>query len=378
MQSANKDMAVRKIKNSWWVDLRANHTRYRKRSLENSKAGAEAYEAVLRQKLARGESMEKASQVVQQVPTFEEFAWKWHADYVVPNNKQQEQRAKMYAIRSSLVPFFGKKRIHQITPHDIERYKAQMLEKGLSRKTVNNRLAILRKCIVTAYEWLEITKVLPKIKQLKCPPPHTDFLSADERELFFSNADGTVREMILTALRTGMRQGEIRALQWSSIDWENRSITVRHSLNDRTKKLESPKSNRERHIPMDSDVYEMLFKRKRATGHVFLSPDNGPYDSQRLIRQLDNVREKTGLRKFTFHTLRHTFATQLATKGVPLHIVQALLGHSTIIMTMRYAHVATSDLRTAIDVLSPKTAVNTAFGQPVGNPWQNSLRKETA
>ena len=370
-------MAVRMIKKSWWVDIRAGHTRHRKRSPENSRTGALAYEAVLRQKLARGESMEKATHVAQQEPTFEQFAWNWHADYVVPNNKHQEQRAKMYALRSSLVPFFGKKRIDQIMTHDIERYKAQMLEKGLSRKTVNNRLAILRKCIVTAYEWLKITEALPKIKQLKCPPPPTNYLSPDECTLLLSHATGIVYEMILTALRTGMRQGEIRGLQWSSIDWENRNITVRHSLNDRAKKLESPKSNRERHIPMDIDVYEMLFKRKRATGYVFLSPDNGPYDSQRLLRQLEKVREKAGLREFTFHTLRHTFATQLATKGAPLHVVQSLLGHSTIVMTMRYAHVAPSALRTAIDMLNPRQAVKANFGQPVGNQWIETIQQAT-
>jgi hypothetical protein len=54
----------------------------------------------------------------------------------------------------------------------------------------------------------------------------------------------------------------------ASIDWENRSITVRHSRDDRMKILVAPKSNRVRHIPMDVDVYEMLFNRRRGTGHL--------------------------------------------------------------------------------------------------------------
>jgi len=331
---------------------------------ENSKAGAQAYEALLRQKLARGESIE--SKVNDDIPTFEKFAWKWFTDYVVPNNKQQEQRSKMYILRSSLIPFFGKKRIDDITTHDIERYKAQSLEKGLSRKTINNRLATLRKCIVTAHDWQHVAGPLPKFKPLKCPPQKTDYLSPDECTLLLAHVEGVIQEMILLALRTGMRQGEIRALQWSSINWENRIITVRYSLNDRTKKLESPKSNRERHIPMDIDVYEMLFRRRKETGYVFLNPDGGPYDSQRLLRQLHAVREKAGLREFGWHMLRHTFATHLAAKGAPIPAIQALLGHSTIVMTMRYAHVAPSTLRSAIDLLNPKNAASAHSGHLMG------------
>ena len=56
-----------------------------------------------------------------------------------------------------------------------------------------------------------------------------DYLSPDECELLLAHADGVIREMLLTALRTGMRQGELKGLQWSSIDWQNRSITVRDS-----------------------------------------------------------------------------------------------------------------------------------------------------
>jgi integrase len=175
-----------------------------------------------------------------------------------------------------------------------------------------------------------------------------------------------------------MRQGELRGLQWSSISWENRTLTVRHSLNDRLKRLESPKSNRERHIPLDADVYEMLYRRKRSAGYVFLDTDGKSFNGQRLIARLRRVREKADLRKFSWHTLRHTFASQLATRGVPLHVVQALLGHSTITMTMRYAHVAPSTLRSAIEMLNPKTMVAGGFGQPAVNRWSETQRKEIA
>lgn len=360
-------MTVRLIKKSYWVDFRANHSRYRIKSPDNSKSGAQAWEAFLRQKMARGEAIDNQVLSVQQKPTFKRFAWQWHEQYVVPNNKHSEQRAKKYILQSSLVPFFGKLPIDEITIHHVELYKAHELKSGVSRKTINNRLAVFSKCLATAYEWLKLSGSPPKIVWLKCPPSRTDFLSADECKLLLSHAEGFIHEMILTALRTGMRQGELAGLQWSSIDWENRDIAVRQSRNARTGTLESPKSNRERHIPMDSDLYEMFFKRRKNTGYVFLDNRGKPLCSEHLRRELREVRYKAGLRPLGWHTLRHTFATHLAMKGAPLHIVQALLGHSTIATTMKYAHVAPSMLRSAIEMLNPKTSIISDFGQPVGN-----------
>jgi hypothetical protein len=156
-------MAVRIIKGSWWVDIRINHERYRKRSPENSKAGAQAYESVLRHKLSRGESIEPMSKPAS-VPTFEEFAWKWLDDYVVPNNKFLEQRSKRYILSASLIPFFGKMRVGQINAHDIERYKAYLVKNGIKNKTIKNRLTVLNKLLSTAWEWLQLEGVQPRVK----------------------------------------------------------------------------------------------------------------------------------------------------------------------------------------------------------------------
>ena len=369
-------MAVRIIKRSWWVDFRFNHRRYRERSPENSKAGAQAYEAVLRQKIARGESIDGSAKT--QSLTFEEFAGKWFETYVVPNNKFLEQRAKTYCLQKHLIPFFGRIPLEQITTHDVEKYKAKTLQTGkLAPKSINNHLAVFSKCMTTAYDWLDLKGKPPKVQWLKCPPPTTDFLSADESALLISKAEGAVGEMILTGLRTGLRQGELAGLQWSCIDWQNRILTVRYSRCPRTGELRSPKSNKQRHIPLDTDVYEMLLKRKRDTGYVFVERDGKPFATHNLIRKIRAVQIEAGLRNFGWHTLRHTFASHLAMLGVPLNTVQELLGHSTIGMTMRYSHVAPSTLRAAIDMLNPKTRIQTDFGQQVGNLWSQTIRDGT-
>src|ERR1700674_1953012 len=98
-------MAVRKIKNSWWVDFGFNQTRYRKRSPDNSRAGAISYEIALRQSLARGEPIGGAREPTQKGLSFGEFAEQWFNDYVKPNNKYSEQVGKRCILSKSLIPF---------------------------------------------------------------------------------------------------------------------------------------------------------------------------------------------------------------------------------------------------------------------------------
>lgn len=362
-------MAIRRIKKSWWVDFQFDGLRYRKRSPDNSRQGASAYEALLRHKLARGEPL-RVREVRQRDQTFATFATTWLETYVRSNNKHSEQLSKKYALSASLIPFFGNKQIGQIKSFDIERYKAQQVQQGFKNKTITNRLTVLNKCLVTAYEWLELDGAPPKIKWPKWTLPEIDYLSPAECELLLRHANGVMSTMVLMALRTGMRQGELRGLQWSSIDWLTRSVVVRHSRDDHSGTLVVPKNGRSRHIPLDVDVYEMLHERKKDDGYVFLAPDGQAFNNDRLNDAIRRLCKHASLRKIGWHTLRHTFASHLAMRGVPLPIIKELLGHANITTTMRYAHVAPSALRTAIEMLNPKTMVATDFGQPAVNQWQ--------
>src|SRR5262249_29138219 len=137
-------------------------------------------------------------------------------------------------------------------------------------------------------------------------------------------------------------------------------------------------SNRARHIPLDVDVYETLYRRKQETGYVFLDLDQQPFDYHRMERRLKKSCVGAGLRKIGWHTLRHTFASHLAMRGVPIPAVQQLLGHSNITTTMRYAHLAPSTLRAAIDMLNPKRMTDADFGQPVGNAWFRNEETDNA
>jgi integrase len=341
-------MGITKIKKSWWVDFSISGTRYRRRSPENTPKGAKTFEITLRQRLARGEPID--GPVVVKSKTFREYAEHWLNTYVKTNNKPSEQRAKAIVLNSHLLPYFGQKELTNIRTADVEEYKQAKLEQGLNAKTINNHLMVLSKCLRTASDWDEPCS-LPKIKTLKVAPYSLDFLSEEEtQKLLADQSNPTINEMIFVALRTGLRLGELRGLEWGDIDFERRILSVKRGLV--RNEVTTPKNNQIRYIPLGDDVCEMLLKRKRDCGYVFLSERREPIAESSAPRLLKAVCKSAGIREAHWHLLRHTFASHLATKGVSIRIIQELLGHSTVAMTMRYAHLAPSALREAVELLS--------------------------
>lgn len=365
-------MAVRKIKNSYWVDFRFEHNRYRKRSPESSKKGAEAYEAVLRRKLANGESIDTPEKGSDKLQLFKEFANNWFDTYVKTNNKPSEIINKRYILRNSLIPFFGNTPISKISSLQIEKFKVWKKDDRLENKTVNNHLTVLSKCLHTAQDW-DLLDKLPKIKKLKTPPPHDNFLNEEECQMLLGQLDGVWADIVLTALKTGLRVGELRGLQWKDINWNQQTMTVNNAWCDRSKQLLAPKSNRSRCIPLGKEVYSMLYRKQRASGFVFATEGDGYFGDDRLNRKITKACKEAGIKRVTCHILRHTFASHLAMAGAPLGAIQSLLGHSTIQTTMRYAHLSKSALKDAVDLLEPKPTIEN-YGQPVGNPQVFKLK----
>lgn len=356
-------MAIRKIKNSWWADFRFGRKRYRKRSPENSRAGASAYEASLKTRLARGEKID-GQDSEKRTMTFSEFSKKWFDCYVLTNNKPSEQLHKKSALNAHLVPFFGKTPLTDISNRQIEEFKATRIKAGSSEKTVNNLTAILAKCLATAVEW-ELLEKVPQIRKLKVPPYKFDFLTKNEEEKLVAAAHGVWKEMIIFAVDTGVRLGELAALDWASVNLSKKEIAIRKSFT--VKHMLAPKSNRERYIPMTQRVCDMLIARENKIGLIFCVEPNRPLLQNRCLNSLLRICQKAGLRPLKWHTLRHTLATRLISNGGSVKAVQELLGHSDIKTTMRYAHLEPNVLKDTIGILDKLQN----FGQPVGNQAKN-------
>lgn len=360
-------MCVRKKNKVWSVDFRFNGIRYRKKSPENSKAGAQRYEAELRQKLAGGKSLKD-----KKVPTLQVFTKEWQETYVRNNNKPSEQRQKEYTFRVHLNPIMGKLPMDRISIQKVEEYKAIKIKSGLNRKTINNHLTILAKCLRTAIDW-EIIDKMPKIIKLKIEPYESEFLTQKECENLLANAEGVWYEMILVAWKTGMRLGELTGLDWSAVSLEERRLSVVRALV--RNEIVSPKSNKIRHIPLTKEVCEVLKRREQKSGYVFVDDDGDFLKAERCRRNLHFICNKAGMKKVKWHTMRHTFCSHLIQRGANQIEVQRLLGHADIKTTMRYAHLAPSSLRNAIDLLDDSQK-NNNFGQFLGNFPKNGNKNQ--
>ncbi len=340
-------MSIFKRGNKYWVGFRFNRQRYRYPSPDNTLAGSKVYESLLRQKLARGEPIVEEAP---KIPTFSEFSRKWFDIYAKNNNKPSEIANKEGALRVHLIPFFGKKAIDKISNLDIENYKAKEISTGLSNKTINNFLIILNKCLGTAEEWGVLNRK-PKVRPLRVQPQKFDFLTEEEAAALLQNSEGWLKEMILIGLKTGMRFGEIIALDWEDLDFSTRNINVRHGIARGIKG--STKSNKIRTIPMAGEIAELMMKRYKSKGLVF-PPNHDNYLTHNLChKELKRACKRAGLRAIGWHTLRHSFASHLVQHGVSMKAVQELLGHSNVMTTMRYSHLTASSLIEAIRTLEP-------------------------
>ncbi|MFA7377709.1 MAG: site-specific integrase, partial [Patescibacteria group bacterium] len=183
-----------------------------------------------------------------------------------------------------------------------------------------------------------------------------DYLNESECKLLLDNSSGNLHDMILLALNTGLRFGELIALTWKDIDFEKRLLPINKAIAKGV--LGSTKSNKNRYIPLTNSVIEMLRNRKRNAELIF-SENNSFLVQARYVKKLHKLCKDLKFRRIGWHVLRHTFASHLAQKGISLKAIQELLGHSDIKTTMRYAHLSPRELRQAVDVLS--------FGQHMGN-----------
>lgn len=152
--------------------------------------------------------------------------------------------------------------------------------------------------------------------------------------------------LVLLALNTGLRRGELLGLQWGAVNWAHQLLTVRGTTS---------KTGDTRHVDLNTEAIAVL-KTWRDVVHGARTPLADalvfPGPSAEVMGDVKaswtTVREAAGLSDFRFHDLRHTFASKLVQRGVPLQVVAHLLGHATIQMTLRYAHLAPNQTRDAV------------------------------
>ena len=167
-----------------------------------------------------------------------------------------------------------------------------------------------------------------------------------------SACSGSLRVIVLIALRAGLRWGEIVNLKWKQlpnsnyVDFKNNTIFIHESL---------AKSKKSRYVPLAPSVRQALMDHPQSSeaGYVFINPKTGK-PIVTLKKSFHTALKKAGIEDFRFHNTRHCFASDLVSNGANLYVVQKLLGHSTPKMTQRYAHLGDKQLKEEINLLDVK------------------------
>lgn len=250
------------------------------------------------------------------------------------------------------IKIVGNRPLHSISIREIEHFLS-VKKKEATEWTARKHYGSLASAFEKAVQW-DLIKVNPfrKVKKPKPPEVLPLFFSEDE----FNTLMGCVqsrdfRELCITALLSGLRLGELLSLRWNDIDFTSKVILVKNSESFTTK------SRMNRTVPMSEELFRLLGERKgnirKESAFVFHNERGEPLKPQTVSQQFKKYVRRAGLNdKLHFHSLRHSFATHLAKKSVPLFAIQKLLGHSTSKTTEIYSHLLPQQLHREVNVLA--------------------------
>jgi integrase len=370
-----------KVQEAWWVDVKYQHPsgkveRIRKASPINTRRGAEEYERQVRHALLTGTFGKENS--AGRALTLGEFAPRFITDSE-NNNKYSSVVTKQQILKDHVLPFFGEMALSAIGPAEIEDFKALMRQKKsaararkeaptraalrkrkdteakpLSLKSINNVLTVVSRLLAVAVEQRVIPQA-PRVKLFKkLPKPTFDFLTFEEAERLITASEPEWRALLLVALKTGLRQGELIGLQWKDLDLQRGKLHVRRTIWRGVVGL--PKGGRERTVDLPVSAGEALKAHRHLRGpSVFCQEDGQPLTAGKMKQPLHRSLQRAGISReqggIGWHDLRHTYGSHLAMRGVPLKAIQELMGHVTIEMTERYAHLSPEVRASAVQQL---------------------------
>ena len=345
-------------------------------------ASAKSLEDARRLRRQLQAEVDKAGHVPPQAMTFADFLAKKFIPEHVATLRRRTQEGYRDIIDNHVVPALGRVRLDRMTREHLAAYfqaKRALRRKdgtpALSERTLLHHYRLIHKALACAVEWGYVGRNVCD----QVPPPRPDryqaaTLTAEQAEQLLAYLTDTRPEeerrrqpdakrphrhyaLIATALGTGARISELLALQWSDVDFMQGVITIRRSLESRGDKTPrfGPTKNREgRAVAMADFVRSALLDRiaqclaekdafaqdYRDFGLVFCKENGEPYDQRYITHAFAKALEAAGLPHIRFHHLRHTVASLLLKRGVDPKVVQEILGHSTIQVTLdTYSHV---------------------------------------
>jgi integrase len=237
--------------------------------------------------------------------------------------------------------------IHTLTVEVLDQYRALRLGEKVGPATINREMATLKHALSKAVEWKLLRKTareeLTAIKKYQEPDGRLRYLSGKvEAERLLQACDASLRPIVVMALHTGMRNGELLGLTWSLVEMTHGFI-----------RLMQTKNGKARALPFNETLWRLFSGLRTRTDVPWVFHDARGNRCNDIRHPFEAACVSAGLTDFHFHDLRHTFASWLIMKGVPLATVSILLGHTSPAMTLRYAHLSPKHLTSAVRVLDP-------------------------
>lgn len=305
--------------------------------------------------------LEHGSFVAKDKMTVKEWFETWIEDY--KNNQVKTGTIIAYTnyYNCYVDKYIGKKKIVDVRGEHIQRIYNGLVKDGISISTIKIISTVINGCFKQAVKNGIIERnpvtlaTIPRQSEVK---PRRVF-SVPEQEIFMQYAKGSyLYNLFALALRTGMRSGEIRGLKYSDINKKKQVIHVVRTLKYEGGKRgffeDTPKTKTsKRDIPLTQDMIDIIDEQSRIynseiayiDGYIFRTYEGGPISRERLQSEINRIISKINkagieFEYFTPHCFRHTFATRAIENGMKPQTLKAILGHSTLAMTMDlYSHV---------------------------------------
>ncbi len=260
------------------------------------------------------------------------------------NGRQKSEEVKTYII-NELVIKYGNLPLRRFNTLLVEQFQTDNISKGLKASTINRKINVFKHMFTKAVDWNMVeSETLKRVRKCKMLPDNSRrlrYLSKEECQELINSCDPHLKPIVITALNTGMRRGEILSLKWDNVDLRHGFIL-----------LDITKNGERREIPIN-DTLKQTFQgltRRLDTSYVFYDNDTcKPY--QNVKRSFKTACRRAKIHDFRFHDMRHTFASHLVMAGVDITTVKELLGHKTLTMTLRYSHLAPSHKVKAVNIL---------------------------